>query len=95
MVKTTKSGNMMSRQAHMELLIKEGKNPGLGDTIFYVNNGEKKSHGDVQKKEMLYNHKPIPVISEGWVRIGDYYHLEMQTAMGVSHITTITYKLRR
>jgi DNA polymerase elongation subunit (family B) len=49
--KTTKAGNMMSRQAHMELLIKEGKNPGLGDTIFYVNNGEKKSHGDVQKKK--------------------------------------------
>jgi hypothetical protein len=35
----------------MELLITEGKNPGLGDTIFYVNNGEKKSHGDVQKKK--------------------------------------------
>ena len=49
--KTTRAGNMMSRQAHMELLIKEGKNPGLGDTIFYVNNGEKKSHGDVQKKK--------------------------------------------
>lgn len=49
--KTTKSGSMMSRQAHMELLLKSGKNPGLGDTIFYVNNGEKKSHGDVQKKK--------------------------------------------
>jgi hypothetical protein len=49
--KTTIAGNMMSRQAHMELLIKDGKNPGLGDTIFYVNNGEKKSHGDVQKKK--------------------------------------------
>jgi DNA polymerase elongation subunit (family B) len=49
--KTTKAGNMMSRQAHMELLIKEGKSPGLGDTIYYVNNGEKKSHGDVQKKK--------------------------------------------
>ena len=49
--KTTRAGNMMSRQAHMELLIKEGKSPGLGDTIFYVNNGEKKSHGDVQKKK--------------------------------------------
>ena len=49
--KTTRAGNMMSRQAHMELLIKEGKNPGLGDTIYYVNNGEKKSHGDVQKKK--------------------------------------------
>jgi len=49
--KTTKAGNMMSRQAHMELLIIENKNPGLGDTIYYVNNGEKKSHGDVQKKK--------------------------------------------
>jgi len=49
--KTTRAGNMMSRQAHMELLIKENKSPGLGDTIYYVNNGEKKSHGDVQKKK--------------------------------------------
>jgi hypothetical protein len=47
------------------------------------------------KKELLYNHKPIPVISEGWVRIGDYYYLEMYTADGVNLITTITYKLRR
>ena len=49
--KTTKSGSMMSRQAHMELLLQSNKSPGLGDTIFYVNNGEKKSHGDVQKKK--------------------------------------------
>jgi len=48
--KRTKAGNLMSRQAHMELLIREGKNPGLGDTIYYVNNGVKKSQGDVQKK---------------------------------------------
>ena len=40
----------MSRQAHMELLLKSGVNVGLGDTVFYVNNGERKSHGDVQKK---------------------------------------------
>ena len=49
--KTTKSGSMMSRQAHMELLLQSNKSPGLGDTIFYVNNGEKKSHGDVQKRK--------------------------------------------
>ena len=49
--KTTKSGSMMSRQAHMELLLQANKNPGLGDTIFYVNNGERKSHGDVQKRK--------------------------------------------
>lgn len=59
----------MSRQAHMELLLSAGKNAGLGDTIYYVNNGEKKSHGDVQrkttkmgKKEMdLYGDDLIPV----------------------------------
>jgi DNA polymerase elongation subunit (family B) len=49
--KTTKSGSMMSRQAHMELLLQANKSPGLGDTIFYVNNGERKSHGDVQKRK--------------------------------------------
>jgi len=57
--KTTKSGSLMSRQAHMELLINAGKKPGLGDTIYYVNNGEKKSHGDVQKKTTKMTKKQI------------------------------------
>jgi hypothetical protein len=39
----------MSRQAHMELAINEGLNVSLGDVIYYVNNGSKASHGDVQK----------------------------------------------
>jgi len=47
--KTTKSGSLMSRQAHMELIIQNDSHAGLGDTIYYVNNGLKKSHGDVQK----------------------------------------------
>ena len=58
-IKTTKSGSLMSRQAHMELLINAGKKPGLGDTIYYVNNGEKKSHGDVQKKTTKMTKKQI------------------------------------
>jgi hypothetical protein len=45
----TKAGAEMSRQAHMELAIKEGLNVSLGDVIYYVNNGTKASHGDVQK----------------------------------------------
>jgi len=44
----------MSRQAHMELAIKHNIPVGLGDTIYYVNNGEKKSHGDVQKKNIWH-----------------------------------------
>ena len=52
--KTTKSGSLMSRQAHMELIVMSDYPAGLGDTIYYVNNGEKKSSGDVQKITKLY-----------------------------------------
>jgi DNA polymerase elongation subunit (family B) len=45
----TKAGNMMSMMAHMELAIRDGIAVSLGDVIFYVNNGIKASHGDVQK----------------------------------------------
>lgn len=47
--KTTKAGSLMSRQAHMELIIQNDYPAGLGETIYYVNNGAKKSSGDVQK----------------------------------------------
>jgi hypothetical protein len=46
----TKSGNSMSRMAHMELALQANLNVSLGDVIMYVNNGIKASHGDVQKK---------------------------------------------
>ena len=57
----------MSRQAHMELIIQNDYPAGLGETIYYVNNGKKKSSGDVQKiakptkkqKEELENLKEI------------------------------------
>jgi DNA polymerase I len=48
---TTKSGGAMSRMAHMELAIKHNLHINLGDVIYYVNNGLKASHGDVQKKK--------------------------------------------
>jgi hypothetical protein len=47
--KTTKAGSLMSRQAHMELILQNDYPAGLGDTIYYINNGTKKSSGDVQK----------------------------------------------
>jgi len=47
--KTTKSGSLMSRQAHMELVLQNNYPAGLGETIYYVNNGTNKSDGDVQK----------------------------------------------
>jgi DNA polymerase elongation subunit (family B) len=48
---TTKSGGAMSRMAHIELAIKHNLKVNLGDVIYYVNNGTKASHGDVQKKK--------------------------------------------
>jgi DNA polymerase elongation subunit (family B) len=45
----TKAGGDMSRMAHMELAIKHNLNVNLGDVIYYVNNGNKASDGDVQK----------------------------------------------
>tara|TARA_R110000824_G_scaffold168453_1_gene345429 strand:+ start:6527 stop:9250 length:2724 start_codon:yes stop_codon:yes gene_type:complete len=47
----TKAGHLMSRQAHMELIIKNNIPVSLGDTIYYVNNGTAMSHGDVQRKK--------------------------------------------
>lgn len=44
-----KAGNPLPSQAHMELIMKENLMVDLGDTIYYVNTGTKKSHGDVQR----------------------------------------------
>tara|TARA_R110002110_G_scaffold7833_7_gene39497 strand:+ start:4399 stop:7155 length:2757 start_codon:yes stop_codon:yes gene_type:complete len=62
-----KAGNPLPRQAHMELIMKEELTVDLGDTIYYVNTGTRKSHGDIQtktdkktgEKEVLINCKYI------------------------------------
>ena len=74
--KRTKSGSFMSRQAHMELALANNLNVGLGDTIYYVNNGTRKSHGDVQKKkdEVVINcyHVDEKVIEQTPDKLGEY-----------------------
>ena len=61
----TKAGNAMSRMAHMELAIKNKIKVNLGDVIYYVNNGVKASHGDVQK---------VSKLKSGWRKEDlDYY----------------------
>lgn len=80
--KITKAGTPMSRQAHMELIIKNNYSVSLGETIFYVNNGTKKNSGDVQmknkwtkKEKMEYekiNGHPMP---------NDYKLLEINSYM--------------
>jgi DNA polymerase elongation subunit (family B) len=43
-----KNGQPLPKQAHMELAIHNNIPVNLGDTIYYINNGTKKSHGDIQ-----------------------------------------------
>ena len=50
----TKAGRPKSRQAHMELAIKEGVKVDMGDTLYYVNTGTSKSHADVKKVMHFY-----------------------------------------
>lgn len=45
----TKAGRPKSRQAWMELAIKEGLDVKQGETIYYVNTGKSKSQADVKK----------------------------------------------
>jgi DNA polymerase elongation subunit (family B) len=42
-----KNGRDLPRQAHMELIIRDKIATSLGDTLYYVNNGTRKSHGDI------------------------------------------------
>jgi hypothetical protein len=65
---TTKAGSLMSRMAHMELSIIHKLNVKLGDVIYYVNNGNKASQGDVQKVNKL---------KKGWTTEQLQYHFDM------------------
>ena len=50
----TTAGNKKSRQAWMELAIREGLKVDLGETLYFINTGTKKSHSDV-KRVTSYN----------------------------------------
>ena len=50
----TKAGSKKSRQAWYELVIKEGINVNVSDTIYYINTGTKKGHSDVKRVTHYY-----------------------------------------
>jgi hypothetical protein len=50
----TKAGRPKSRQAHMELAIKDNIKVDMGDTLYYINTGKSKSQADVKKVTHYY-----------------------------------------
>jgi hypothetical protein len=50
----TKAGRPKSRQAWMELALKDGLHVDLGETLYYINTGKSKSQADVKKIKHYY-----------------------------------------
>ena len=50
----TKAGRPKSRQAWYELCLREGLKPDIGETIYYINTGSKKSESDIKKVTKWY-----------------------------------------
>ena len=50
----TSAGQKKSRQAWYELAIKAGINPHMGETVYYINTGVKKSHTDIKRITHYY-----------------------------------------
>ena len=50
----TKAGSKKSRQAWYELVINEGINVNVGDSVYYINVGTKKGHSDVKRVTHYY-----------------------------------------
>ena len=52
----TKAGRPKSRQAWYELCLREGMKPDIGETIYYINTGTKKSDSDIKKVTKWYEY---------------------------------------
>jgi|TARA_R110000823_G_scaffold293169_1_gene411993 DNA polymerase elongation subunit (family B) len=71
-----KNGKPKAKQAHMELAIKHNLNVRMGDVIYYINTGDRKSHGDMKtvtdkktgKKEVQFQCRLIP---NAWIENPD------------------------
>lgn len=71
-----KNGKPKAKQAHMELAIKHNLNVRMGDVIYYINTGTRKSHGDMKtvknketgKSEVEFNCRLIP---NSWIENPD------------------------
>lgn len=50
----TKAGRPKSRQAWYELCLRDGLKPDIGETIYYINTGSKKSESDIKKITKWY-----------------------------------------
>lgn len=46
------------------------------------------------KKDYVYNGKTIPIVCENWIKIKDFYYIEIDAKEGIICGTQLIYKLR-
>lgn len=60
----TKAGTKKARQAWMELAVRDGLKVNLGDTLYFINTGEKKLDSDVKRITHFYGHPEGQLVKE-------------------------------
>lgn len=48
----------------------------------------------LKSKEFNYHGLIIPIVCEGWIKVKDYYYLELETTHGNLLTNQITYRLK-
>lgn len=76
----TKAGRPKSRQAWMELALRDGVKVDMGDTLYYINIGTSKSHADVKKVVRYYIYSS-DLFEEGLKDMRPIYEKEYKKAL--------------
>lgn len=74
---TTAAGSKKARQAWYELAIKEGLKVNMGDAIYYINTGKKKSDADVQRVTKYFVKQNNLFTDNGEVEVTKEYNREL------------------
>lgn len=73
----TAAGTKNARQAWYELVIRDNVKVDVGDTIYYINTGSKKSHPDVQRVTKYFDKRSDLFDSDGEVEVTKEYEREL------------------
>lgn len=80
----TKAGTKKARQAWYELAIKHNLDVHMGDSIYYINTGKKKSDSDVQRETKYYEYNGAEKIDRTKVVKKEFEKLKKDSKNGVA-----------
>lgn len=48
----------------------------------------------LKNKYIVHNERIIPIVSKGWIEVGNYNYLELITTEGLKYVPDLTYTLK-